>query len=1056
MPSLVGVALAVRGSRSRLVGSVATLLVALVATAAATLGPLYAATGEDSLVRQRLAQVPAAQSGLVVSANLFDQSASVDRVVDRLALAAADSRYDGYWGAPSLAVQSSGRTVVIGGSRSARATVSWRRGMCVSVAVVRGRCPGDAPAGGVAEAMISTRTAAEYRVGPGARLSIDLGAGRAGANDPVVVGVYDAKTVRGPGWSGDSSAQAGSAGDSTQQLDEVLVDRATMVAAQAGTTASAFRPLRVGEVHARDTAALARLAAPTALDVQVSAQSAVGGVVAELDGERQLVRAATTAVTVQVGVLALFVLYLVVAATAEERGPEVALAKLRGMRTGQTAAFALAEPVGLLAVAVPLGALVALLADVALARGLSPGSEVRFGATAAAAAGAALLGGVAAAALAGRRLLATPVLGQLRRTGGRNAALARSVALDTAAVVAAAAGVYELLTRSADLLGLVTPGLLALAVALLVVRLVPPAARVAVRRTRRGPRLPAFLAARNIARRPAGSRLVVLLAVAVALAVFGVNGDAVARTVRLDSARASVGAPQVVHVTSDSPGRLLAAVRAADPTGRRAMAVEQAAGGAAPTMLAVDVTRLAAVTSWDPAWGGTSFGALERGLRPDTGPAVTVQRSLTARWTNAATGRAGNLQAGVQLITADGDQVTVGAGRLAPRSHGHLRMDLPACRSAPCQLIGWTFTRAISAGPTGQPEAATADPFSQAPATSEGTFGAVTVTDITDARGPVTAPAVQDSRWRYALAAADVLNSARPADVGVSDAGGGGFTVALDPGSVASFAVAPAVVPPTVPALLGRDAAVSPFDGSTGTGVVQDLADQAVIVSPVPGRGTLPRVGTAADLVDLQTLTVNHPQALLVTDDQVWFADSADSAAILSRLADAGIRPVDADPLRPVTVETVDHQVAVLATGGAAVSLRVYVAAAVAAILLALGAALTAGLVAAPRRSYEVAAVLVLGGRRRSLVRAGVAEQLAYVGLGTVVGFVTGVVATRLVLPVLGSVTAGAPAPPELVRWPVVIAVAVAVLVLAFPVTALVSRRAVGLGRLDRLREVQA
>jgi len=292
--------------------------------------------------------------------------------------------------------------------------------------------------------------------------------------------------------------------------------------------------------------------------------------------------------------------------------------------------------------------------------------------------------------------------------------------------------------------------------------------------------------------------------------------------------------------------------------------------------------------------------------------------------------------------------------------------------------------------------------------------------------------------------------------VGVSDAGGGGFTVALDPGSVASFAVAPAVVPPTVPALLGRGAAVSVFDGSTGTGVVQDLADQAAIVSPVPGRGTLPRVGTAADLVDLQTLTVNHPQALLVTDDQVWFADSADSAAILSRLADAGIRPVDADPLRPVTVETVDHQVAVLAAGGAAVSLRVYVAAAVAAILLALGAALTAGFVAAPRRSYEVAAVLVLGGRRRSLVGAGVAEQLAYVGLGTVVGFVTGVVATRLVLPVLGSVTAGAPTPPELLLWPVVIAVAVAVLVLALPVTALVSRRAVGLGRLDRLREVQA
>lgn len=1048
MPLPIGLRVAWRGTRFRTAGSVVTVLVAVVAVAAAALGPMYSATAQDSLIRREIGDAPVFRTGLTVRADLNDPQGSLSAggVIATVRGLIDASRYDRFWGASALAVQTGVESVGVQARPSAayQATVSWRAGMCRSVRVVQGRCPAET-GGGPAEAMVSSGTAAALGVQVGQRVALGLASTARGGNDPVVVGIYDAATARAPGWVADSPAQAAPPGGDSQiaTLDEVLVNQPTVVAAGVGVQVAAFRPLLVGDVHARQLDDLAELAAPVTID-RFSVTSEVPTLIASIAAGQGQVRTAAVAVTVQLVVLALFVLYLVVAAAAEQRAPEVALAKLRGMTSRATAIFTLAEPVLLLVVALPVGVAVAFAADTALARGMTAGSDVRVTVAAALAAVAGLGGGVAAAVLAARRLLRVPVLGQLRRTGGRRAALARSVAVDTAAVVAAAAGVYELRTGSSDLVGLAALGLVALAVGLLLVRLIPPVARLAVTATRRSHRIGAFLAARDTARRPAGSRLVVLLAVAVALAVFGVDGQLVAATVATQTAQVEVGGTRVVHVTAPGPSGLLSAVRAADPAGRSAMAVTQTTGNTAVPLLAVDTPRLADTTAWDPVWAGTTAAALTAALHPADFALPDVTGRLTAAWTNDATKAVGTVTVSAELATPDGRRIMADGPALSAGGRGTLDIALPgACSSARCALTGLEFTRNL------------------ATAGGSGTYGTITLTGLADAHGPVSPSLASGggTRWRYARQSLDVLDGSRAPDAGVSDIGADGLTVSLNSTSLYGFTVVPAAVPAAVPALLGRAASPTPYTGQTGTFTTSDLAGAPMVIAPVSGSGsgTLPRVGTGGALVDLAVLAAEHPYGDSATDEQVWFSPTADVASVMGKLAAAGITPVTgAAAGSGPAVETATGQAGQLTAGGPAVGLRLYVAASVAAVALALGALLTAALVAARRRSYEIAAVLALGARPAVLVRSGVAEQLTLVALGTVAGVAVGAVTARLALPNLGAVTAGGPVEPRLVLWAAVLTVGAIVLVVAAAVIWASSRRTVLRAGPDRLREVQA
>jgi hypothetical protein len=171
-------------------------------------------------------------------------------------------------------------------------------------------------------------------------------------------------------------------------------------------------------------------------------------------------------------------------------------------------------------------------------------------------------------------------------------------------VALAVASVYQLIAgntltgRSAGL-ALLAPGLVALAVGLLTIRVVAGAVR---RRTVRPARSVAGLVIwRQLARVPSALQRNVALALAVALAVFATQLGALSLRNRTARAEGIVGAATVAHVRVPAGQNLLQLVRKADPSGAAAMAVAERdapSDGDVSRVVAVDTTRLARVAAW--------------------------------------------------------------------------------------------------------------------------------------------------------------------------------------------------------------------------------------------------------------------------------------------------------------------------------------------------------------------------------------------------------------------------------------------------------------------------
>ena len=133
--------------------------------------------------------------------------------------------------------------------------------------------------------------------------------------------------------------------------------------------------------------------------------------------ETSLARTLVTVATAQLAVLAMFLLYAVVANMTTAQGPEVALAKLRGRRAGSVLLQSVAQPVALVLVAGPVAALLAwVLVRLLAARLLGHPVDVVFPPAAYGVAALGVLGGVLAAVVAARRIVVTPV-GALMRVG---------------------------------------------------------------------------------------------------------------------------------------------------------------------------------------------------------------------------------------------------------------------------------------------------------------------------------------------------------------------------------------------------------------------------------------------------------------------------------------------------------------------------------------------------------------------------------------------------------------------------------------------------------------
>ncbi|WP_088288781.1 FtsX-like permease family protein [Kineosporia sp. A_224] len=1039
-----------RAVRWRRATSLAVLAASVVATAAGTLGPLYARSAEESLLRQRVAQAPAVQVGLTVEAQLGgpgrltgDMSSDPTTgqvgppvVADAARAVAADHRLDRWFGPPSAFVELDSTSLVLdGGSVAGLAQPVWLERACEGLQMDSGTC-----SPGPGQVLVSRRTAQTFRLAVGSQVRLSLA-----ARPLRVAGVYADVAAAEAVWGARSPIQwtEPRQPDDVLKVDAVLVARDDIDDRTLGGAAGAYRPLR------RDTILLSTTG-PVVADVAAVDRDlrAVGGrpagavrgvaaedlppmtltnqitdLLAEVAPQRRDLRGAALAITLQLVALAWFVLFLVVATTTEERSAEVALAKLRGLSLRRTAVLALAEACVLLLAAAPVGLALSYLVVSRLVEGvLQPGTSVTLDRTVWLALAAAVVGGLVAAALATARLLTAPVLDQLRRTAGGRAARLRGVAVDAVALVLAAEGVYLLRTGVSGAVALATPALLALAGGLVAVRVLPFVARLAVASTRGRPGAALFLAARNLARRPAGSRVSVLLAVAVALAVFGVQEWRIAQEARFDLARTQVPAAQVVHVAALPPWALAEVVGTVDPEGTWAMAAVSVDG-----TLAVDSPRFAAVSAWDPAWVGTTPAGLARVLRPpvDAAP-VTARDTLTVTVDDALPARSSKTSLGARLIAPDGTDRVVTFGALA-RGTRDYTVRLPSCADG-CRLLRLTLD---------------VDPFGDVQPS-----GTVTVTRMSDAGGPVDAGLSAPGGWRLARTASLTLDPSRvrPQDVATSAAG---LVLTVTDGT--GPAAEPADHPADPPAVLGDRASYSPYDSGSDAPTVRvaGLDSTQLVVTATGRRGPLPVVGRAGALVDLRNAVDSAAERRWSeADAQVWLSPAAPPDAV-RRLGAAGLSVRGVDSLA--------ERQAVLDGDGTSLALVLYLVAAVAALLAGGGALLASTYLGGRRRAYELAAARLLGARRSSLVAAGRVEQLVLVLLGVLVGGVTGAAATWLVLDALPAVTGGSEAVRAYgVRWPLLLAVTGAAALVAAAFSELGARRVVAAADTGLLRQVQA
>ena len=142
-------------------------------------------------------------------------------------------------------------------------------------------------------------------------------------------------------------------------------------------------------------------------------------------------------------------------------------------------------------------------------------------------------------------------------------------------VIAAIVAAIQLRISGGDLRGvtLLVPGLIILGTATAASFAVVPVARRIGRRAIHRGRVATAIAAFGIGRRPGAQRILILMAVAVGLLAFAASGQSVATIGRTDLSTVQTGATRVVSLAPATRSQVLAAVDAADPAGRWAMAV---------------------------------------------------------------------------------------------------------------------------------------------------------------------------------------------------------------------------------------------------------------------------------------------------------------------------------------------------------------------------------------------------------------------------------------------------------------------------------------------------
>ncbi|MGH2849526.1 MAG: hypothetical protein ACRDLP_02815, partial [Solirubrobacteraceae bacterium] len=336
--------LALRAIRWRAAASATVFVVAVVAILAATVGPIYLHAVDETVLAAHLKHASPFQRGVLVSRDTLpgDPGIDWDAQVRGLAGEVAHSRL---FARPLSEEQVD---VIYHGPQPLKSEIAAVQDPCAHLRIVRGRC---LEGNSTDETLVSAHTAAAEHLTVADTLATT-------APNGVeirlrVVGVYRPLAAGGSFWEPWDLFQFGQPGslDALPPGDASFVTPAALSSRlqQVPQTLSANVALLPGRVgyddigelrrtitHVNATAAhLSYLASTIGASAAAATVTTVLPTILDQTAEEtSLARTLVTVATAQLALLAMFLLYEMVANTTTAQGPEVALAKLRGRRTG--------------------------------------------------------------------------------------------------------------------------------------------------------------------------------------------------------------------------------------------------------------------------------------------------------------------------------------------------------------------------------------------------------------------------------------------------------------------------------------------------------------------------------------------------------------------------------------------------------------------------------------------------------------------------------------------------------------------------------------------------
>jgi putative ABC transport system permease protein len=972
------VRLALRALAWRAGVSLTVFAVALIGVLAAAIGPIYLRAVDQTVLAERLVEAPQKSRDVHVGRTTITGAPEVNWIgsIRSLAALAADSR----WFDP--AVHSEEAQVTLTTKVEYASQLAAIDDLCTHVHLVAGRCLNDDD---MNSTVISGRTARNQHISVGDELT-PTPAGGAHPLHLRVVGVVDPVAVHGGFWTPWNYFNQTPAIFDNQlpRMDSLFVSHRMMASHldDIEQTVAADVRLRTSSVSVEDVPALKHhievvVGAAAASSGQAGLTATVVGsqlpdVLEGMDKEMSLARTLIILPTAQLVLLAMFILYAVVAGTTAALGPEVALAKLRGRRSRSILLQGVVQPIALIVIATPVAALLAwlvvrLVADHLLGRHVT----VVFPLSAIAVIGAAAAAAVLAAIAAARRIVVSPVGALLRRgsdTSGSSLGLALA---DAATVTLALAGLAQLIaggvldSGKTSPLSALAPVLLGVAIAIVVLRLLPYAGRVAVSWTRDSRRIASFLAVRQIVRRPASARVLLPVGIALSLATFALVNWSVAGKNRSARALNQAGAATVLRVQpSEQNIDLRGAVDRADPSGNSMAAVYVQNGRSTP-LLAVDTERFAGVAAWRDNYSSTPLSQVLNTLRGADTPSIALTGDRLRLTVQVIKQPVNRVDVSLDITNAQHLQSAY-VVPLTGRS-GSYDIDLGHSCLEPCRITGMRLEPANSQARVRQPDDLVASVSAQV--RSNGSWQPVDGFD--DAK-----------RWRDDESGFVQFRSAPPAlRIDVAPASIGGQWPSLISRDMPSHlpAVLASGTAELYPGPSAHDAASFGIDSRS------QHVDGLINAVALP---ELDRYGVMVDYGAALREMISRPGGQ--SRFEVWLSPTAPSD-IRTRLAKQGVMVIGV--VHAGTFRTaLDHT-------GPAFADELFLVAAITALLLAVGAALLAGVTTARRRAYEVAALEAAGVPGRALHRSLTVEQALLLGIGVIVGVGAGLAGCVLALP---------------------------------------------------------